>query len=147
MLNLKKALIAASAVAMLAGCSSAASSSSKASSAKESSSAKETEKPATDADYTITNNTGEKVTALYVYKTGTEDKGTNYAEAGLSDGDSVEVKFSVKESEAEGYASTVEFTTESGETATAFETLHIETAPLYLKPVADVEGGATPFSK
>lgn len=96
--------------------------------------------------YTITNKTGEKMTELYLYETGSADKGENYAEKGLEDGASVTIDkgtFSAKD--AEGIAYTVEFKTESGYTSAAFDHLHVETASMNILPEADVESAATPW--
>lgn len=97
----------------------------------------------TEGHYNITNATGEKVTALYVYKTGSSDKGTNYAENGLDDGASVKVDVKVDEKEAAGYMQTVEFTTESGDTEDSFQTLSLEEADFSLVKVADLSSSAT----
>ena len=97
----------------------------------------------TEGHYNITNATGEKVTALYVYKTGSSDKGTNYAENGLDDGASVKVDVKVDEKDADGYMQTVEFTTESGDTEDSFQTLSLEEADFSLVKVADLSSSAT----
>lgn len=97
----------------------------------------------TEGHYNITNATGEKVTALYVYKTGSSDKGTNYAENGLDDGASVGVDVKVDEKDASGYMQTVEFTTESGDTEDSFQTLSLEEADFSLVKVADLSSSAT----
>ncbi|MCH4019523.1 MAG: hypothetical protein LKE61_01425 [Erysipelotrichaceae bacterium] len=97
----------------------------------------------TEGHYNITNATGEKVTALYVYKTGSSDKGTNYAENGLDDGASVKVDVKVDEKDASGYMQTVEFTTESGDTEDSFQTLSLEEADFSLVKVADLSSSAT----
>ena len=80
---------------------------------------------------------------LYVYKTGSSDKGTNYAENGLDDGASVKVDVKVDEKEAAGYMQTVEFTTESGDTEDSFQTLNLEEADFSLVKVADLSSSAT----
>ncbi len=90
--------------------------------------------------YTIYNTTGEKVTDLYVYEVGSSDKGENKAGDGLADGDSVKVEYTAM-SDA---TLVLEFTMESGETK-AFETLHIEEAPISLLS-EDTMTGATPIS-
>lgn len=97
----------------------------------------------TEGHYNITNATGEKVTALYVYKTGSSDKGKNYAENGLDDGASVKVDVKVDEKDASGYMQTVEFTTESGDTEDSFQTLNLEEADFSLVKVADLSSSAT----
>lgn len=107
-----------------------------------------TEAPATSGTYTVTNKTGEKVTELYIYLNGSDDKGENYAEDGLDDGAVLTVNKNVDEDEAAEYAEkgmTVEYTTEGGTNEVVFDNLHLEEAPLILKPAADIESGATPF--
>ncbi len=140
-----KLTLAALMATSLVACSSKPESSKPASTPAASASSSAEEEVVTEGKYTVTNVSGEKVTALYFYQTGSEDKGENYAEGGLDDQASVVVEISVDEDKAEGYAQTVEFTTESGETVVAFDNLHLEEAPMFLKPTADVTGGATPF--
>ena len=41
------------------------------------------EEVATEGHYTVSNVSGNTITDLYFYKTGSEEKGTNYAEGGL----------------------------------------------------------------
>lgn len=103
---------------------------------------------ATSGSYVIENDTGSKVTELYVYLTGSDDKGDNYAADGLDDGATVNVDIEVSEDEAQDYADngmTVEYVTEEGDDVVVFTTLSLEEANMYLKPKADVESGATPF--
>lgn len=101
----------------------------------------------TTGKYVVTNTTGETVTELYIYQTGSEDKGTNYAEGGLADGEQVTIDVEVSEDVAEGYAQTLEYVTESGRTENAFQTLHLEEANLsLLASDADTYTSATPFS-
>lgn len=146
-----KKTFAISALAIaLAGCS-ASSTSSKVSSstsvseASSASSAVEEEEIVTSGKYTITNTTGETVTELYLYETGTEDKGTNYAEGGLANNASVTIEIEVDEEKATDYASTLEFTTESGQQS-QFTTLHLEEASLnLLSSEVDAYTSATPF--
>ena len=103
--------------------------------------------------YTIFNETGEKITELYVTDNLTGEKSENYAgEEGLS-------KDAVKEisgTNKEGYEITLSFKTESGYEA-AFKTLHFETVPITLFSKQTVEdnlasagpdatSGATPLS-
>lgn len=110
--------------------------------------AEATEAAATSGTYTVTNMTGEKVNELYFYLTGSDDKGENYADGGLDDGAVLTVNINVDEDEADTYAETgmtVEYVTESGTDEIVFTTLALEEAPLYLKPAADIESGATPF--
>lgn len=102
---------------------------------------------ATTGKYVVTNTTGETITELYIYQTGSEDKGTNHAEGGLADGEQVTIDVEVAEDVAEGYAQTVEFVTESGRTENGFQTLHLEEANLSLLAAdADTYTSATPFS-
>lgn len=96
--------------------------------------------------YTIFNETGEKVTELYVTDNLTGEKSENFAgEKGLKKGGIVEISGTNKE----GYVITLSFKTESGYEA-AFETLHFETVPISLLPAkteeADATTGATPIS-
>ena len=86
--------------------------------------------------YEIYNRTGEKVTELYMYEAGSEDKGTNYADqihgnhATLDMGEL-----------PTGVDFVLEFVTESGRVGT-FETLHAEEAPITLL-ADDAMTGAT----
>ena len=95
--------------------------------------------------YTVFNETGEKITELYVTDNLTGEKSENYAgEEGLKMGGIVEINGTNKE----GYVITLSFKTESGYEA-AFETLHFETVPISLLPAktdADAVTGATPIS-
>ena len=100
-MKLKNVAIAATALALAVGMtacgssSSTAASSSVASSAAASSEAASSEAASseaaepTTAEYTVYNTTGSKVTDLYLYEVGAEDKGDNLAGDGLADGDSV----------------------------------------------------------
>ena len=96
--------------------------------------------------YTVFNETGEKITELYVTDNLTGEKSENYAgEDGLANGKLVEINGTNKE----GYVITLTFKTESGYEA-AFETLHFETVPISLLPApaetTDATTGATPIS-
>ena len=96
--------------------------------------------------YTVFNETGEKITELYVTDNLTGEKSENYAgEEGLKKGGIVEINGTNKE----GYVITLSFKTESGYEA-AFETLHFETVPISLLPApaetVDATTGATPIS-
>ena len=96
--------------------------------------------------YTVFNETGEKITELYVTDNLTGEKSENYAgEEGLKKGGIVEINGTNKE----GYVITLSFKTESGYEA-AFETLHFETVPISLLPApaetTDATTGATPIS-
>ncbi|MDO4492321.1 MAG: hypothetical protein Q4C53_00385 [Clostridia bacterium] len=89
--------------------------------------------------YTVYNVTGEKVTELYLHVVGA-DKGENLAAEGLRNGKKTVLTF-----EAEKDATlALEFVTEGGRSA-AFETLHIEEAPVALLAV-DAMTGATPIA-
>lgn len=106
----------------------------------------EKEEVATSGKYVVTNKTTETVTELYVYETGSKDKGENYAAKGLKDGDSVTIEVSVDEKDAEGYAQTLEYVTESGRTENGFKSLSLEEANINLLPAdADAYTSATPF--
>ena len=96
--------------------------------------------------YTVFNETGEKITELYVTDNLTGEKSENYAgEEGLKNGGIVEISGTNKE----GYVITLSFKTESGYEA-AFGTLHFETVPISLLPApaenTDATTGATPIS-
>ena len=103
--------------------------------------------------YTVFNETGEKVTELYVTDNVTGEKSENLAgEEGLANGAIIEINGTNKE----GYVITLSFVTESGYEA-AFETLHFETVPITLFAKQTVEdniaaagpdatSGATPIS-
>ena len=118
--------------------SSAAASSEAASSEAASSEAAEP----TTAEYTVYNTTGSKVTELYLYDAGSEDKGENLAADGLADGDSVVLTLPEDADKSAEYV--LEFTTESGDTQ-SFDTLSYEVAPISLLSV-DAAAGATPIS-
>lgn len=96
--------------------------------------------------YTIFNETGEKITELYVTDNATGEKSGNYAgEEGLAKGGIVEINGTDKE----GYEITLSFKTEGGYEA-EFKTLHFEDVPISLLPKpaedADATTGATPIS-
>ena len=107
----------------------------------------ETEKEmTTHGTYIVNNTTGETITELYIYKTGSEDKGKNYAEGGLADGQSVTIEVEAEKEEAEGYAQTLEFINESGHVENNFQTLHLEDITINpLAEGADAYTSATPF--
>ena len=153
-MKLKTVAIAAAALALAVGmtacggsASSAASSeaaSVAASSEAASSAAASSEAEASPAEYTVYNTTGSKVTELYLYEAGSEDKGENLAGDGLADGDSVVVTRNVEADKQGDTTYVLEFTTEDGQTQT-FETLHYEITPISLKSV-DAAAGATPIA-
>lgn len=100
---------------------------------------------ATPAVYDIYNVTGEKITDLYIYPTGSSDKGENLIkEAGEKDGHQT-VQFDavpenlIKDDKVGQF--TIEFTTESGYTG-SFDNLSYETAPISLL-AEDAKTGAT----
>lgn len=97
----------------------------------------------TEGHYNITNSTGEKILSLFIYHTGSSDKGQNYAESGMDDGASIKVDVKVDEKYAPGYLQTVEFTTESGDTENSFQTLSLEEADFSLVKTADLNSSAT----
>ena len=95
--------------------------------------------------YTVYNKTGEKVTELYIFLTGAEDKGENLAgEEGLAADASAELTKSIDKILDGSHALTLSFKTEGGYEA-AFTTLSIEEAPITLL-AADAMTGATPIS-
>ena len=151
-MKLKTVAIAAAALALAVGmtaCGGAAStaasstaSSAAASSEAASSEAASSEAEATSAEYTVYNTTGSKVTELYLYDAGSEDKGENLAgEAGLADGENVVITRDVEADKQGDMTYVLEFTTEDGSTQ-SFDTLHYEVAPISLKSV-DAAAGAT----
>ena len=95
------------------------------------------EVPKGTGKYTVTNATGADVTELYMYPTGAEDKGENYAEGGLADGASVEI---VYEGEY-GVDYILEFANADSE-ARNYPTLHIEEAPIKLLSVDEAAGAS-----
>ena len=156
-MKLKNIAIVAAAAALAVGmtacgssASSTAASSSVASSAAASSEAASSEAAAseaaepTTAEYTVYNTTGSKVTDLYLYEVGAEDKGDNLAGEGLADGDSVVITRDVEADKQADVTYVLEFTTEDGQTQ-SFETLHYEVAPISLLSV-DAAAGATPIA-
>ena len=139
----KIAVVCALAVS-LAACGSSASStaaSSAASSEAASSEAASSEAEAASAEYTVYNTTGSKVTELYLYDAGSEDKGENLAGEGLADGESIVITRDVEADKQADVVYVLEFTTEDGNTQ-SFDTLHYEVAPISLKSV-DAAAGAT----
>ena len=154
-MKLKNIAIVAAAAALAVGmtacgssASSTAASSSVASSVAASSEAASSEAASseaaepTTAEYTVYNTTGSKVTELYLYDAGSEDKGENLAADGLADGDSVVLTLPEDADKSAEYV--LEFTTESGDTQ-SFDTLSYEVAPISLLSV-DAAAGATPIS-
>ncbi len=124
-MKLKTVAIAAAALALAVGmtaCGGAAStaasstaSSAAASSEAASSEVVSSEAEATSAEYTVYNTTGSKVTELYLYDAGSEDKGENLAADGLADGDSVVLTLPEDADKSAEYV--LEFTTESGDSS------------------------------
>ena len=151
-MKLKTVAIAAAALALAVGmtaCGGAAStaasstaSSAAASSEAASSEVVSSEAEATSAEYTVYNTTGSKVTELYLYDAGSEDKGENLAADGLADGDSVVLTLPEDADKSAEYV--LEFTTEGGDTQ-SFDTLGYEVAPISLLSV-DAAAGATPIA-
>ena len=142
---------AAAAAAALTACGGSAStaasstaSSAAASSEAASSEVASSEAEATSAEYTVYNTTGSKVTELYLYDAGSEDKGENLAGEGLADGESVVITRDVEADKQDDVVYVLEFTTEDGQTQ-SFETLHYEVAPISLLSV-DAAAGATPIA-
>ena len=143
-MKLKTVAIAAAALALAVGmtaCGGAAStaasstaSSAAASSEAASSEVVSSEAEATSAEYTVYNTTGSKVTELYLYDAGSEDKGENLAGEGLADGESIVITRDVEADKQADVVYVLEFTTEDGSTQ-SFDTLHYEVAPISLKSV------------
>ena len=154
-MKLKTVAVAAAALALAVGmtaCGSSASSTaasstaassvaSSAASSEAASSAASSEAAAEPAEYTVYNTTGSKVTELYLYDAGSEDKGENLAGEGLADGESIVITRDVEADKQADVVYVLEFTTEDGNTQ-SFDTLHYEVAPISLKSV-DAAAGAT----
>ena len=153
-MKLKNAAVVAAALALAVGmtaCGSSSSStaasstaSSVASSVAASSEAASSEAAVEPAEYTVYNTTGSKVTELYLYDAGSEDKGENLAGEGLADGESIVITRDVEADKQDDVVYVLEFTTEDGQTQ-SFETLHYEVAPISLLSV-DAAAGATPIA-
>ena len=156
-MKLKNAAIVAAALALAVGMTACGGSSSTAASTASSAASSEaassvaasseaaSEAEAVSAEYTVYNTTGSKVTELYLYEAGTEDKGDNLAgENGLADGENVVITRDADADKQSDINYVLEFTTEDGNTQT-FETLHYETTPISLKSV-DAAAGATPIA-
>lgn len=104
----------------------------------------ETKEVQTVGEYTIYNATGEGITELYLYPTGSADKGENLiGDHGFKDAHAMTATYDAGDKAAETEL-TLDFTTESGYNA-AFTTLHIETVPLTLL-AQDALTGATPLA-
>ncbi len=101
----------------------------------------------TSGKYEITNNTGAVVTELYFYDATSSEKGDNLLLENLEDGSSTTIEINIDEDKADGYQMKVEYVTESGDSVTVFESLHLEEASMYFKSAADIESGAIPFYK
>ena len=98
--------------------------------------------------YTVFNETGEKVTELYISDNVSGDKSENMVVDeefdGLAAGEIIELSYSIPAGEDGSHRLTLSFKTESGYEA-AFKTLSIEEAPVTLL-AADALTGATPIS-
>ena len=143
---MKKFMTAAAAVILLAGCGSSTGTAEPAATEtpEATTEAAPKEEVQTVGEYTVYNSTGESITELYLYPTGSADKGENLAgDHGFKDAHAVGLTYDAGDKAADT-ALTLEFTTESGYNA-KFETLHIETAPLTLL-AADALTGATPLA-
>lgn len=138
-MKLKTVAIAAAALALAVGMTACGGSASTAASSTASSAAASSE--AASAEYTVYNTTGSKVTELYLYDAGSEDKGENLAGEGLADGESIVITRDVEADKQADVVYVLEFTTEDGNTQ-SFDTLHYEVAPISLKSV-DAAAGAT----
>ena len=88
--------------------------------------------------YTLYNVTGEKLTELYLYETGS-DKGENHIPDGMKNNKKLVLTYDA----AADAALTLEYVTESGVSA-KFETLRIEEVPIAMQSV-DATSGATPI--
>ncbi len=151
-MKLKNAAVVAAALALAVGmtaCGSSSSStaasstaSSVASSVAASSEAASSEAAVEPAEYTVYNTTGSTVSELYLYVSGSEDKGENLAGEGLADGENVVLTLPEDADQSAKYV--LEFTTEDG-TTQSFDTLSYEVAPISLLS-ADATAGATPIA-
>ena len=150
-MKLKNAAVVAAALALAVGmtaCGSSSSStaastaSSVASSVAASSEAASSEAAVEPAEYTVYNTTGSTVSELYLYVSGSEDKGENLAGEGLADGENVVLTLPEDADQSAKYV--LEFTTEDG-TTQSFDTLGYEVAPISLLS-ADAAAGATPIA-
>ena len=88
--------------------------------------------------YTLYNVTGEKLTELYLYETGS-DKGENHIPDGMKNNKKLVLTYDA----AADAALTLEYVTESGASA-KFETLRVEEVPIAMQSV-DAASGATPI--
>ena len=141
---MKKALPFLLSAALLAGCAGSTPAASSKPAASEEKTSEKQEEVQTVGVYTIYNATGEGVTDLYLYPTGSADKGENYAAGGHGFGDAHAKVLTYDASADPSISLTLEFTTNSGYTG-KFETLHIETAPISLI-AQDAVTGATQIS-
>ena len=132
-MKLKTVAIAAAALALAVGMTACGGSAS--------SEAASSEAEAAAAEYTVYNTTGSKVTELYLYDAGSEDKGENLAGEGMADGESIVITRNVEADKQGDVVYVLEFNTEDGNTQ-SFDTLHYEVAPISLKSV-DAAAGAT----
>jgi hypothetical protein len=123
----------------LGACSSSSKDTAEATAAAATSTPAATEEAATSGEYQITNNTGEKVTELYVYSD-ESDKGENYAADGLDDGAEVTV---TKDDQKAGTTFTLDYVTESGREE-KFTTLSLENVSISLL-AQDAMTGSTPI--
>ena len=149
-MKLKNAAVVAAALALAVGMTACGSSStaasstasSVASSVAASSEAASSEAAVEPAEYTVYNTTGSTVSELYLYVSGSEDKGENLAGEGLADGENVVLTLPEDADQSAKYV--LEFTTEDG-TTQSFDTLSYEVAPISLLS-ADAAAGATPIA-
>lgn len=142
---MKKTIAFLMSVALLAGCSASAPAGADTETEPEEETAEETveEDVQTVGVYTIYNATGEGIAELYLYESGSADKGENYAAGGHGFGDAHAMVLQYDAAEDPSIALTLEFKTNSGYSA-EFNTLHIETAPITLL-AADALTGSTPL--
>ena len=104
------------------------------------------EAPELHAEYTVFNTTGAKVTELYLYDEGSEEKGANLVgEEGIADGESIVLTRDSSKEESEAAVYVLEFKAEGMDEAQKFETLHFEEAPISLLSL-DAASGATPIA-
>jgi hypothetical protein len=146
---MKKYLAMAAALLLLVGCGTSTSAGTPAPAATAEAAETKTEETKTEdvqtvGEYTIYNATGEAVTELYLYPTGSA-KGDNLVtdDHGFLNAHAMTLSYDAGDKAADT-SLTLEFVTNSGYTQ-KFETLHIETAPLTLL-AEDAKTGATPIA-
>ena len=99
-MKLTNMLCVGSLVFVLSACSTPASDSTPTPTTATSTPEAEVKEVVTSGKYEVTNNTGADIDGLYIYDATSSDKGTNYAEGGLADGETITVEINVDEDKA-----------------------------------------------